>query len=123
MLAAVRLYTGDFLTDCYDDWCLTTRAYLRERCLHALEMLGGRLLARRQYRQAVEVLQQAVTLEPVRESLHRQLMRAHALAGERVQALRQFERCAQSLRSEFGVGPSRRTRRLHQQIRDEVPLD
>ena len=123
MLAAVRLYKGDFLTDCYDDWCIETREYLRERCLHALETLGDRLLARRQYHRAIEVLRQAVALEPVRESLHRQLMRAYALAGERVQALRQFENCARLLQSEFGVEPSRRTRRLHQQILDETPLD
>lgn len=123
MIEAVRLYTGDFLPDCYDDWCIQTREHLRERCLHALETLSDRLLARRQYRRAIEVLQRAVTLEPIRESMHRQLMRAYALAGERIQALQQYESCAQLLRSEFGVEPSRRTRTLHQQIMDEVPLN
>lgn len=123
MLEAVHLYTGDFLTDCYDDWCIETREHLRDRCLHALETLGDRLLTRRQYRRAIAALQRAVALEPVRESLHRQLMRAYALAGERIQALQQFESCARLLRSEFGVDPSRRTRRLHQRIRDEAPLD
>ncbi len=123
MIEAVRLYTGDFLPDCYDDWCIEAREHLRERCLNALEMLSRRLLARRQYRRAIEVLQRAVTLDPIRESLHRQLMRAYALGGERIQALQQYESCARLLRSEFGVEPSRRTRRLHQQILDEAPLN
>ncbi len=123
MFEVVHLYAGDFLTDCYDDWCIETREYLRERCLHALETLGERLLARRQYRRAIEVLQRAVALEPVRESLHRQLMRAYTLTGERIQALRQFESCARLLQAEFGIDPSRPTRRLHQQILDEIPLD
>ncbi len=124
MLAeAVELYTGDFLTECYMDWCEMEREVLRVRCLEALETLAERLLSRRQYRRAIRALRQALSIDPARETFHQQLMRAYALAGQRSRALAQYERCVVSLREELGAGPSHLTTDLYDRIKVEAPLD
>lgn len=120
---AVKLYTGDFLTDCYMDWCVAERESLRVQCLEALETLADRLLARRQYRRAIQALRQALALEPARETFHRQLMRAYALSGQRSRALAQYGQCEQALRAELGALPSQRTTELYERILAEAALD
>lgn len=120
---ATALYSGDFLTDCYSDWCGVEREALRMQCIEALEALAERLLGRRQYRRAVHALRQALTLDPTREAFHQQLMRAYALSGERSTALAQYERCVTQLREGLDATPSKTTVQLYRRILNEAPLD
>jgi DNA-binding SARP family transcriptional activator len=120
---AVALYRGDFLEDYYDDWCLLLRERLRERYLEALDELAGRLLARRQYRQAIQTLRQGLEIDDLREKFHRQLMRTYTLSGQRNQALAQYQRCVEILERELGVPPSPETTMLYRRILAGLPLD
>lgn len=117
------LYVGDFLTDCYSDWCEIEREALRVQCMEALEALAERLLGRRQYRRAVRALRQALSLDPTREVFHQHLMRAYALSDERSSALAQYERCVTELRDGLGATPSKTTVQLYRRILSEAPLD
>jgi LuxR family maltose regulon positive regulatory protein len=120
---AIVLYQGDFLEDCYADWCLLTRERLRERCLEALDELAGRLLARRQYRQAIQTLRRGLEMDNLREKFHRQLMRVYALSGRRSQAIAQYQRCTEILERELSTAPSPETTTLYRRILDGLPLD
>jgi LuxR family maltose regulon positive regulatory protein len=120
---AIALYRGDFLEDCYDDWCLPLRERLREQYLEALDELAGRLLARRQYRQVIQTLRQGLEIDDLREKFHRQLMRTYTLSGQRNQALAQYQRCVEILERELGVSPSPETTMLYRRILDGLPLD
>jgi DNA-binding SARP family transcriptional activator len=46
-------------------------------------------------------------------------MHLYSLAGDRTSALRQFERCAQSLKQELGVKPERKTVELYERIKSD----
>jgi DNA-binding SARP family transcriptional activator len=46
-------------------------------------------------------------------------MRLHYLAGDRTSALRQFRQCADALREELAIKPSRVTLRLYEQIESD----
>jgi LuxR family maltose regulon positive regulatory protein len=120
---AIALYQGDFLEDCYAGWCSRIRERLRERCLQALDELAERLLARRQYRQAIRTLRRGLAMNDLREKLHRQLMRAYALSGRRSQALLQYQHCTEILKRELGAAPSPETTTLYHCILDGLPLD
>jgi len=120
---AIALYQSDFLEDCYADWCLLIRERLRERCLEALDELAGRLLARRQYRQAIQTLRRGLEMDDLREKFHRQLMRAYALSGRRSEALARYQRCAEVLERELSALPSPETTALYRRILDGLPLD
>jgi DNA-binding SARP family transcriptional activator len=54
-----------------------------------------------------------VRLEPYRESAYQLLMRAHAAAGDRADALRAYEQCRRLLLAELGVGPSPETEAVY----------
>ncbi len=56
--------------------------------------------------------QEAIRLDPFRETSHRLLIRALLAAGDRAAAIRAFERCRRSLREELGVDPSPETATL-----------
>ena len=120
---AIALYQGDFLEDCYADWCLPLREALREQCLEAVEELARRLLARRQYRPAIQTLRRGLEMDDLRERLHCGLMRAYALSGQRSQALAQYRRCAEILERELDTAPSPEIMAVYHRILDGSPID
>ena len=58
-----------------------------------------------------------LNLEPWREQAYRQLMQAYALAGDRGNALAQFELCRAKLWDEMGVEPAAETDQLYEDIK------
>jgi DNA-binding SARP family transcriptional activator len=58
---------------------------------------------------ALRSAEEAVGLEPYRESGYQRLMRVHLAAGNRAEALRVFERCQRLLSDELGTRPTAET--------------
>lgn len=105
--SAVRMLTaGDLLTGWYDEWVLTERQRLRQLRLHALEALSAHLVAVGNEPAAVEAGLEAVAIDPLRESAHRAVIRAHLAEGNLVEARRQLEQLRSLLQAELGVEPS-----------------
>jgi DNA-binding SARP family transcriptional activator len=105
--AATQVLGGnDLLLGWYDDWVLLDRERVRQLRLHALEALSTQLLAAGNAPAAVEAALAAVAVEPLRESAHRAVIRGHLAEGNRAEALRQFDRLRQLLRTELGVEPA-----------------
>jgi DNA-binding SARP family transcriptional activator len=100
---AADLYAGELLpADRYEPWAEEPRQRLRERLLAVLK--------------GAERWQQALDFDPTDEQSHRELMRAHLRAGERRDAIRQFERLRDALREHIGVGPSPETIAVYEQV-------
>ena len=106
------LTVGDLLPGWYDEWVVTEREHFRQLRLHALEKLCEQLTDEGRFGQAVQAGLAAVSSEPLRESAHRVLIRAHLMEGNRGEAIRQYEACRQVLRRELGIEPSPVTRAL-----------
>jgi DNA-binding SARP family transcriptional activator len=96
---------GELLPDWYDDWVLIERERFRQLSLHALEALSARLTAQGRYGEALEVGVAAVAGEPLRESAHRVVIRAHLAEGNSFEAVRQYRLCRRLL-GEIGLAPS-----------------
>jgi predicted ATPase/DNA-binding SARP family transcriptional activator len=116
---AGELYRGDFLVDePYADWPVMRREFLRQQrnqaafSLAALDLDAGEPLA------AVGVLEQVLASDSSIEEAYRALMRAYAAAGQRDEALKQFERCRTNLAEELGVEPHPETLALRAEIAD-----
>ncbi len=132
--AALQLYRGDFLEGLYiaaapeyDAWVLARRERLRSDALDAWSSLTEHHLLTGAHELAGTLARRQLVLEPWREEAHRQLMRAHALAGNRSAALNQYEACRQIMAAEFNAEPSADTQALLRQIRAghlavQVPL-
>lgn len=96
----------DLLPDWDDEWVLLERERFRQVRLHALERSCELLIASGRLTEAIVAGLAALAAEPLRESAHRVLIRAHLAEGNRFEALRQFERYRDLMRSELGLAPS-----------------
>lgn len=121
---AVQLYRDDFLAGFFvrnapdfEAWQLAQRDRLREQMVWALETLAHHRAGQHKFPHAVAATRHLLTLEPWRETAHRQLMELLARSGQRDAALLQYERCRQALRTELDVDPAAETIALYEQIR------
>ena len=120
---ALDLYRGDLLATWYHDWCGAKRDRLRDTYLSMQEQLMGYCEARGLYAKGVGLGQTVLRHDAARERTHRQLMRLHYAAGDRIAALRQYELCTSVVDQEFGVRPSVDTTVLYEQIRADRAAD
>ena len=112
------LYRGDFLEgDDIGDWHLEIRDRLRRLFGDAVMLLGQRHLDRGDNREAAEWFRRVVEVDELHEDAYRRLMLALTRAGERSEALRQFERLSQALRSDLEAEPERETKALYERLR------
>ncbi|HEY1345676.1 MAG TPA: BTAD domain-containing putative transcriptional regulator [Streptosporangiaceae bacterium] len=103
---AMRLLSKDLLPDWYDEWLFVERERFRQIRLHALEALCEQLTSAGCYALAIESGLAAVAAEPLRESAHRALIKAHLAEGNRSEAMRQYKRLCELLRTDLTADPS-----------------
>lgn len=90
---AIQLYQGDLLEGWNQDWCILERDRLQYMYLAMLDKLLSYSEAQHEYEAAVGFGMQILRYDRAREHTHRQLMRLHALAGNRTAARHQYEAC------------------------------
>jgi DNA-binding SARP family transcriptional activator/pimeloyl-ACP methyl ester carboxylesterase len=119
---APDLYTGDFLDgfslpDCpeFEEWTFFRREALRSRLVQALERMVEAKITGGEPRSAAVHATRLVGLDPLSETAHRHLIRAHLAAGDKAAARRQLDACARLLNDELGVPPAPDTIGLLQQ--------
>jgi DNA-binding SARP family transcriptional activator len=114
---ACSLYSGPFLAeDRYADWPVVRREQLTQLYLQMCEALAARALADGRPDEAVHWARRVLAENRCDEAAHRLAMSAHAAAGRRAEALRQYQGCAAALREEMGIEPDGPTEELLQQI-------
>jgi len=117
---ALALYGGALRVDDLDpDHVRQLRDHLPALFAELLFELSELHLARAEYDEAGERLNELLRMEPAHEEAHRALMRLYAWTGQRHLAMRQYTVCRDAMRAEFDVGPSAETDALHGQIRDQ----
>ena len=97
-------------------WATRNRGELRDMLVRAHECLSEIFLWSGESAMAARHAEQAVALETFRETSYQRLMRAHAAAGNRAEALRIYERCRCHLAEELGVSPSPQTEAVYLDI-------
>jgi DNA-binding SARP family transcriptional activator/sugar lactone lactonase YvrE len=97
-------------------WVHTKRREFEDLRMRALAVLSGASLRAGDPGRAADWAEQAVELEPFRESGYRRLMEAHVAAGNGAEALRVYEHCRRLLAEELGAYPSPETEALYRQL-------
>ena len=119
---AAALYQGDLLEGIrvkeppFEEWLLAERERLREMVVEALAKLLAHQVDGRPAAPAIRTAMRILTLDPARESVHRDLMRLFESQGRRGDALRQYRLCVDALHRELGLEPRPETRQLYQDI-------
>src|SRR5690349_10941221 len=121
---AVALYRNHFLTGfslkdapAFNEWAFAKSEELRHQLARALTMLAEDHCALGQAEQAIPFARRLVSLDPLNEESHRQLMHVYIQAGQHSAALKQYQACEQILRKELGIDPQPETRELYKKIR------
>ncbi|MGI5486838.1 AfsR/SARP family transcriptional regulator [Microtetraspora malaysiensis] len=109
---AVETLSADLLPGWYDDWVILEAEEWHRLRVHALEALVDDFISAGRFADAVSAACLAVRAEPLRESAHAALIRAHLAEGNQAEALRDYERCAGLLQAELRIPPSPRLREL-----------
>jgi WD40 repeat protein/DNA-binding SARP family transcriptional activator len=115
---ARAVLTRPLLPGVESPWVDVKRRELSQLLLRALENQAEARLTSGEFQHAAIAAEEAVALDPFRESAHRLLMRAHAAGGNVADALVAFERCRQTLAEELGADPSPETQTLHRELLD-----
>ncbi len=117
------LYAGPLLPGFYDEWIGVEGQRLADTFLQAARRLV-RLLARAGERErALEIARRAVTVDPLREEAHRDLIQLYAAQGHPTAALEQYRQLEGILERELGVTPSAVTRRWITSFRARLSAD
>ena len=106
---AVSVMRQPFLPGEDGTWVEEKRRDFADLRIDALTVLSDACLRLGDAPDAAKWAEQAIVLEPFRESGYRRLMEAHAAAGNRAEALQVYERCRRLLAEELGAYPSPET--------------
>jgi predicted ATPase/DNA-binding SARP family transcriptional activator len=120
LAAAVALYRGELLPDFFDPWVLTERQPLAEAYLAALHRLAIEREQAGDLEGALDVAQQAISADPLREEAHYDVMRLYAAAGQPQAVLRQYQELERVLREELEETPSAEARALAEELRQSA---
>jgi DNA-binding SARP family transcriptional activator/DNA-binding transcriptional ArsR family regulator len=120
---AVALYQADFLEGCYADWALLERERLREQYLAALERLVVLHKRRGDFEAALQLAQQLVAADPLRETAHQECMRLYHLLDRSRAALAQYQALCEILAEEMDAEPLPRTAQLAREIAAALATD
>ena len=112
----MTLYRGELLEGIYDDWALRERERFRTLHLNCLTRLMEFHASRNNFEQGIAYGHEILRRDPVREEIHRGLMRLYLESGQRALAIHQYTRCRELLEQELGLLPLEETQALYQQI-------
>jgi DNA-binding SARP family transcriptional activator len=100
----------------FEVWLTTERERLGQLYLRALSARAVALSRAGDWANAIVVARNAVDFDPLQEPMQRLLMEGYARAGQRAEALRQYDMLQKALRDELGVEPLPETEALRDAI-------
>ena len=107
--AALKLYQGELLEGHFNDWITYERERLRDLYIQGLSYLMQIYMRRNDHQQVIACGRRALIEDPLRESVHRDLMRSYVEVGQRAEAIKLYEELSRTLDSELEVAPSTET--------------
>lgn len=112
----VELYQGDYVQPFYNDWCTMRRDELRQTYLDAHQQLGQLTWRAEEVEKSASHWQQMLAVDPCLEQAHYGLMRCYIRQGRRGMALRQYQRCKETLQQELGAAPGVAIQSLYRRL-------
>lgn len=120
LCAALDLYRGRLLPGHYEDWVTREQERLSGLLAEAVSLLNRTLERSGRPEQGVPYIQHALDLDPLREELHLELMRAYVASGQYAAVLRHFQELERLFQRELDTTPSPSVREFVEQVRKNV---
>ncbi len=113
----ISLYTGPLLHGCDELWVNVERDSFEQSYVGALELLASRCRLAANFDDAASALSRAISIDPLRESLYRELMECHRDRGDFSAAIMVYRDLRLYLRNEINCDPSGETQALYNVIK------
>jgi SARP family transcriptional regulator, regulator of embCAB operon len=113
---AYHISRRPFLASEAGPWVDEQRERLRTIFARASETLAKTYIWNGEPSIAVDVAKELIAIQPFRETGYQLLMRAHAAAGNRAEALLIYEHCRKRISDELGVSPSPDTQAVYLEV-------
>jgi DNA-binding SARP family transcriptional activator len=113
---AAAIASQSFLPDEQHSWIQQQREMIARVLRRALLVLSVVSTKNGEYELGIQHAADALTAEPFDELACQTLMRAHAAAGNRAEALRVYAKCRKLFRDELGATPSAQTEAVFLQV-------
>jgi DNA-binding SARP family transcriptional activator len=105
-LDALSTYAGRFAPEFeYEEWAIGWRDRLHALFLHISETAQAQLTSERMLREAIQIAQKTLTIDPSAIEVERALVWLYAAAGARSSASEQYAHYAAAHREEFSADP------------------
>lgn len=114
--AAIEIYSGDLLPDCYDDWIIPIRQRLQAIYLKSLEAVAVMAEQSREYPSALGYIRRLLAVDPLHTGGNLQFVRLLALNDERAAALKAYKVYKRQLMVELAIEPEPEIRTLYERL-------
>ncbi len=130
LIQAVKLFSADFMSGFsvtgsrqFEDWQFFQSENLRQELSEIIQELIFWHSDRDEFEPAIAYSRRWLSMNPLHEPAHRQLMSLYARSGQQAAALHQYQECVSRLHNELGVEPDAETSALYEAIRAHKPFD
>lgn len=118
LTAIVESYRGELLSGHYDEWIYDPRRRIRDRYLAAVVQLVQMNTGEADYETALRHARTLISVEPLAEEWHREVIRLYAMNGQPSAAERHYDEYRSALQEELnGAVPDLETEQLVERIR------
>lgn len=116
-LEAIAMYKDDFLPkSSLDSWVMQLSAYYHNLYIKAVQSVVEIFKQRGRYDLMLDILEQAIVIDPYDESLYYNLILAHINLKDPKTALSKYEKMKNLFFKEFGITPSKELIELYREI-------
>jgi ATP/maltotriose-dependent transcriptional regulator MalT/two-component SAPR family response regulator len=112
----IELYRGDYAQPFYSDWCTLRRDELRRAYQEARLNLAHLAWQKEDLDESAVHWQNVLAMDNWIEDAHYGLMKYYIRKRKRSQALRQYQRCVETLQQELGARPGPAIQNLYERI-------
>lgn len=105
----------------FEEWLSAERSRVHQLSFPVFQRLSAHQLKSGEQAKSLETARRLLSLDPLRESSHRLLMRILAQSGQRAAAIQQYQACADILMRELEVEPDPETTRVLEEIKAPAP--
>lgn len=114
--SAIALYQGVYLPNrVFEDWSSEEREKIQVLILGAYVILAEILLTENPL-ESIRLAQCAIAIDKTWEDAYRLQMQAYLIKGNRPQAIKAYQKCADVLEEEYGIDPLPETKKVLQEI-------